>query len=191
MKLILIKHSMPVLDSEQPSNKWTLSEVGKKESRELAAYLKAYNFQTVFSSDEPKAIETAEIIANQLGKETVITMNTYEHERRNNRKIFPRTEFEAIMRKFFEQPNELIFGEETADNARKRFTAAIEKIINSNENEKDIILVTHGTVISLFVDQFQSIDVFKLWNELECPSFVELTLPTYQINKVVKLGEKY
>ncbi|MBM7584156.1 broad specificity phosphatase PhoE [Bacillus pakistanensis] len=189
MKLILIKHSMPVLDSELPSNKWILSDAGKKDSREIASYLKTYDFQTVYSSDEPKAIETAEIIANELGKKAAITENTYEHKRRSNRKILPRNDFEELMRKFFEKPTEFIFGEETADMARKRFTAAVEEIIDSNETENDIILVTHGTVISLFINQFQSIDVFNLWNELECPSFVELTLPTYLINKIVKLGE--
>ena len=67
-KLVLIKHSMPNLTSSVPANQWTLSEEGIKNTEILAKKLRKYNFDKIYCSEEPKAIETAEIIAREYSK---------------------------------------------------------------------------------------------------------------------------
>ena len=80
-KLILIKHSLPDIKTELPPPCWHLSDEGKKNSSTLAGKLKAYNPKRLFCSTEPKAIETAEIIATYLGQTFESIAGLHEHER--------------------------------------------------------------------------------------------------------------
>jgi hypothetical protein len=46
-------------------------------------------------------------------------------------------------------------------------------------------MVSHGTVISLFVAECARIDPYDLWRKLELPSYVVLSLPELQLLDVV------
>jgi broad specificity phosphatase PhoE len=48
-------------------------------------------------------------------------------------------------------------------------------VLNQHKN-KTIIIVAHGTVISLFVSRLAGTPDFPLWKELGLPSFVVLDL---------------
>ncbi|TCT22377.1 broad specificity phosphatase PhoE [Melghiribacillus thermohalophilus] len=186
-KLLLIKHSNPILDSEKPSNQWVLSEEGKQRALLLANQLENYQFSQIFSSVEPKARETADIVANNLGKKVLEKENLHEHRRESNRIIYPRDEFENIMKKFFHYPDQLIFGEETARQAKGRFEKAVLEITNNIQHDEDLVIITHGTVITLFVSNYNFIDCFQFWNSLGMPSVVELKLDDFQLNQVIYL----
>jgi broad specificity phosphatase PhoE len=46
---------------------------------------------------------------------------------------------------------------------------------------KNIVVVSHGTVITLFVEKFNGIDPFSFWKKLDLPSFVVLSLPQHKL----------
>lgn len=147
--LILVKHSVPQIYGDRPANTWQLSDEGRLRAQRLAEELKSFEPEIIFSSDEPKAQETAEIIAGHLRLNIQTASGFREHDRRNVPYLSHAT-FQASMRRFFQEPDQLVFGNETANQAHARFYKALHSILNENQN-KTIVVVTHGTVISLFV----------------------------------------
>ena len=65
--LILIKHAMPQISPVVASPLWPLSEQGRYQCCALADTLTGYALQGIVTSTEPKAQETAAILASQLG----------------------------------------------------------------------------------------------------------------------------
>ena len=64
--LILVKHSLPEIDPSVPAAEWRLSREGRRRARILGERLDRYNPDRIFSSTEPKSMETAEIAAGNL-----------------------------------------------------------------------------------------------------------------------------
>ena len=172
--LILVKHSLPEILENVPAREWHLSETGEVRARKLADKLIRYRPEIIVSSIEPKAQETASIIAENLGLEIQVIDGLYEHDRSGG-PYYSKDEFQNLVREFFENPDELIFGNETASSALVRFRQTVDFVLNSYDN-KNIVAVAHGTVISLYVSWLTGCDGYNLWNELGLPSFVVLDI---------------
>jgi broad specificity phosphatase PhoE len=100
--------------------------------------------------------------------------NLHEHDRRGSAFV-SKEKFEELIQEFFAKPDALIYGNETADEAHQRFSEALYSILSTHKN-KTIIVVAHGTVISLFVSRLTGTSAFELWNELGLPSFLVLDM---------------
>lgn len=172
--LILVKHSVPEIDRDRPANTWTLSDEGRLRAHRLVEELKSFGTELIFSSEQPKAKETAEIIAGGLKLETQIIPGLHEHDR-SNVPYLSQEAFQNSIRDFFREPDQLVFGNETANQAYARFYQALHSILNENRN-KSIVVVTHGTVIALFVSRLTGSPDFELWNKLGLPSFIAMDL---------------
>ncbi len=92
--------------------------------------------------------------------------------------------FDAAIARFFREPQRLVLGEETADQAHRRFAAAVDAVVERHP-AKTVALVTHGTVIALFVARAAAVDPFPLWKRLDTPAFIVLSLPDRQVVTVV------
>ena len=174
-KIILVKHSSPDIIPEIPANEWHLSAEGRQRCQVLADELAGHDLDLIFSSPEPKAQETAQIIAQQLVKPLFIVPGLHEHERKTVR-FSNGDQFEASVKEFFEQPDALVFGEETAAQSLNRFSSAVDQLISQNRDQ-NLVVVSHGTVITLFVANNCSIEPFPFWSRLDLPSFIILSLP--------------
>ena len=182
-KLLLIKHSMPELDPTVPAPDWHLGERGRALSELLANKLAEYSIDVIVSSVEPKAIETAQIVAKRLNLPHKIVEGLHEHKRRNV-PFMPKEQLEAKVAEFFAKPSELVLGSETADQAYARFANAINRVLEKYP-QKNVAVVAHGTVISLFVARNNEMP-FEFWKRLGLPSIVVLSLPGFQIEEVIE-----
>lgn len=181
--LILIKHAMPEINPETPASQWRLSDVGRRQCAPLAQQIARYAPDLVVASVEPKATETGRLLADQLGLAFSTHEGLHEHDRSNLR--WSSTEqFEAQVARFFQQPTELVMGEETADAAHSRFAAAIADVVAGHPDSTTAV-VAHGTVITLLVARAVGMEAFSLWKKLELPSFVVFSLPAMQLVTVV------
>jgi broad specificity phosphatase PhoE len=182
--LILVKHSLPEVDPNVTPSRWLLSD---ERCQLLAEKLAAYQPDVVVASLEPKATETGQIVAVRLGLPFEMAEDLHEHDRSNVRYV-GRTEFESAVAAFFAQPGQLVLGQETAEQAQRRFTQAVVGIVEKQAG-KNVVIVTHGTVISLFVSSTCGIQPFDIWQRLELPSFVVLSTPAMtlvdEIDRVV------
>jgi len=168
--LILVKHSLPEIVENVPAHEWELSEAGRVLAQKLALRLVVYQPEVIISSVEPKAKQTAEIIAAKHDIEIQFVEGLHEHDR-SKVGYLPRDEFQSAVREFFEKPGRLVFGSESADVCHARFQRAVNSILDQNL-DKTVVIVAHGTVISLFVARLTGISDQLLWNDLALPSFV-------------------
>ena len=186
-KLVLVKHSVPEIDPALPARQWRLSGEGRHRCTALAEKLRAYAPDLAIASTEPKAMATAEIVAASLGIEWTTVEDLHEHNR-SKVPFLGDDEFQMAVAELFGKPNQLIFGHETAEQARRRFAARVHQVVEQNHG-RNIVLVAHGTVISLFAASVAGLDAYDLWKHLALPSFVVMTLPELQLIEVVERVE--
>ena len=182
--LLLVKHSLPEVVPAIPAREWTLSQAGRQRCQALAEKVKPYLPDVVLSSLEPKAIETAEIVARELS----LPCRTFEglHEQdRTGMGYLEREQFETKVRDLFKQPDEWVLGRETARQARQRFSQAL-RLVETEYPENNILVVAHGTVITLFVEQMTDREPFPFWRSLGLPSFVVFSLPEHKLLRTVE-----
>ena len=91
-----------------------LGEVGRRRSVLLATRLKEFKPAVIWSSTEPKAIETAQIVASEFSVPVEIADGLEEHHR-DNVPFLSKEVFEEAVERFFRCPDRLVLGTETAD----------------------------------------------------------------------------
>jgi broad specificity phosphatase PhoE len=179
-RLILIRHSVPDIRRDTPAAQWRLSADGVTKARALARSLEPTAVR-VFTSVEPKAVETARALADEWGLETEEAAGLHEHER-PHAQMLTREEFERRVRELFSRPAEVVFGAESADEARRRFTMAVMRLIARTDG--DVVVVTHGTVLTLFVAETTGVEPFAFWKKLSMPCAVVLRLPELTLESI-------
>ncbi len=178
-KLILIKHAPPQVVPGVAPELWTLSEKGRALCVPLAAALAAHQPTVIVSSEEPKAAETAQIVAERLGIPWRTAPGLHEHDR-SNVPHMRSGEFISLMELFFRKPKELVLGRETAEQAKSRFTVAVRGVADTASNA-NVAVVSHGTVISLFLQETERRTPFETWRAMGLPSYAVLGLPSWEL----------
>jgi broad specificity phosphatase PhoE len=69
----------------------------------------------------------------------------------------------------------LVFGSETANQSLARFREAVMAIRKAHD-DKTVVIVAHGTVISLFMAWMTGCDGYRLRRKLGLPSFTVLDI---------------
>lgn len=174
--LILVKHSLPEIIGNVPARDWTLSQEGRARARRLAELLISFKPDVIISSAEPKARETAKIIAEAHQCELEVIEGLHEHDR-SNVPYLAADEFQASVNQFFQKPDQHVFGKETADQAHARFAKAVNSVLGAHTG-KSVAIVAHGTVIALFVSRLLGISDLLLWKEMGLPAFLVLDMET-------------
>ena len=178
-RLVLIKHSVPEMQIHTESRFWHLSEEGRKRCAPLAEKLRRFNLARIVSSNEPKAVETAELLASALSRTHIVRPDLQENDRTGLGFVGVEA-YQDTFRRFFAEPDRVIVGTETAEEARARFTTAVEAVLEEFP-EETLAIVTHGTVISLLVSEPTAEERFRLWRRLGLPSFVVVSRPSLEI----------
>lgn len=173
--LVLVKHSLPEIDPAAPPATWPLNDTGRHRSRRLAGLLAPFAPAVVISSPEPKASQTATILASQLGGDVAIEHDLREQER-PQLGWMGTAAFEMVVVSSIDRPTDRLHGMEPAGEARRRFTAAVEHLIYRHP-EGNLLVISHGTVISLFAAPLLGVPTSDLWRRLGLPSYVAVTLP--------------
>jgi broad specificity phosphatase PhoE len=57
----------------------------------------------------------------------------------------------------------------------------------AGQTSRDVVAVTHGTVIALFVAKHTGTDPFEFWRRQQMPFAVTLTLPELRLEKLTFL----
>ena len=185
-QLILVKHSLPEIDENVPAREWRLSEEGRVRAKLLADRLRPYQPEVVVSSVEPKARQTAETVGAELGLVSHVVEGLHEHDR-SRVPFYSKEEFQTLVQGFFAKPDMLVFGDETAGQALTRFRESVNAIVKTYEDKK-LVIVAHGTVISLFVSWLTGQDGYLIWKDLGLPSFVFLDLQSKTLVKMENIN---
>ncbi len=93
-------------------------------------------------------------------------------------------EFGRAARNFFERPDDLVWGNETARQAGSRFEGAVRGVLDEREEEV-VTIVAHGTVISLLVARYNDLDAYALWRGLGLPCFCVLSAEELRLRETI------
>jgi broad specificity phosphatase PhoE len=145
-RLILVRHARVALSSDAPPHEWRLTLEGRADAERLAGAPVLDGVSLVVTSPEPKACATAEPIARRLGAVLREDADLREAERGAS-SVDDRAAFVARVDGWF--GGRRVDGWEARDRAAARIQRCIGRLLD--EWSEDLAVVSHGTVLSLYL----------------------------------------
>ena len=161
-RLILVRHTAVELREGVPPEEWLPSAEGLEAARRLAASDVFQGVTLVASSPEPKAVATAEPIADAAGAPLRVEPDLRESER----PVIPLIsahEHAALVGSYLS--GEELAGWEPVASVRDRMTRCVDRL--QAEAEGDLAVVSHGRALALFLGLSP-----EEWARLELPAIV-------------------
>ena len=185
-KLIYITHPSVEIVPNIRIDTWQLSEEGQKAAKRLSKLNFYKNVRLVYSSREPKAIETAQILSEKYHFKIKSYKELNELNRSSTGFILPDEYIKAIQY-VYQYPDRSFQGWEKLDKSYERNTEVLQEIIKKHVGDL-IIIIGHG----------QSGTLIKCWIKKIKPSWAEdpKTTACYFIadlntNKILQDWTKY
>jgi len=146
--LHFVTHPEVVVDASIPVPSWSLSEVGRARMHAFADSPWLAGIGMIFSSEERKAVEAAQIVSQRLGLPVRQRQALGENDR-SATGFLHKEAFEAAADAFFQFPLESYRGWETAQAAQQRIVRAVDELLAESAGH-DVLVVSHGAVGTLF-----------------------------------------
>ena len=159
-----ITHPEVVVDANVPVPEWSLSERGLERMNLMLNQPWVSDITSIFSSTENKAVDGATVIAEHL-KLPIKRIAALGENDRSATGYLPSDEFEAIADQFFADPQHSIRGWETAEAAQTRIVAAVGQLIQEDESQGDIAIVSHGAVGALMLCHLASYSISRRYDQ--------------------------
>jgi len=165
--LHLVRHAETIWHAE---NKYAghkdipLTELGHSQAQELIKWAREIQPSAIYSSDLIRAIDTARPLGDALGIEAKIDARLREvnfGEIEGLTQFEMKEEYPELYENYLITPaNVQMPSGESGKTALERAWPAVTEIINQN-NDQDIILVSHGTLIRLIACELLGIELNK------------------------------
>ncbi|MEO5760427.1 MAG: histidine phosphatase family protein, partial [Mesorhizobium sp.] len=144
-----ITHPQVRIDANIPVPDLGLSEIGRTRAFAMLGQPWVGEIRHIVSSDERKAVETAQILANHLGIAIEIRERMHENDR-SATGFLPPQEFEAVADQFFAYPHNSIRGWERAIDAQRRILGEVDAVLGAGF-ANDVAFIGHGGVGTLLL----------------------------------------
>jgi broad specificity phosphatase PhoE len=164
--LYLVRHGRPTVDPSLPASEWILDPGHEDDVVALGVSGGLPGGAAWFTSPEPKAARTAELLA---GRQVGVVHDLREHDRTAGWvEDFPGTVAEA-----FARPDEVVHdGWEPLTRTRQRVGAAVRRILAEHVG-RDVVLVGHGTAWTLLVAELTGAEPdLDRWRGLSMPDVI-------------------
>ncbi len=181
MRFVLIRHAQSAPNSDSHQSEWGLSAAGEQSCQELAEVLETLQVTRIFTSHESKAISTGQLAAQHMQMSHSVFAGLEEQNNDGVGWFESAADFKAAVQKLFEQPDQSVFGPETADQAGNRFKAALGQIASECETDACVAVVTHGRVMTSFLQLNGLPDPVPFWRSLTFPDCVTIDWPQAKI----------
>ncbi|MDX1576923.1 MAG: histidine phosphatase family protein [Gemmatimonadota bacterium] len=184
--LVFLRHADPVIDPGVPPSEWRLSEEGRERARGVADRLRGFAPVRCYTSPEPKARRTAELALEGSEAELVERTAFREHDRTGAAFFDDRTGFVQAIRDVFREPDRIVLGRESASAALRRFSDGVRAACR--ESPGNLVFVTHGTVMALFLAEVLKRDPFELWLALDFGALAAIAWPVPELVEWLPAG---
>ena len=154
-----LTHPEVEIDPNVPVPLWTLSAVGRKRVHALAHAGWLSGTTEIIASGEPKAIETAEILAAALGLAVEVREAMHENDRAATGYLPPQ-QFEVVVNHFFAAPGASVRGWEPARAAQARIVREMEAVLE-RAPRGDVLVVGHGAVGTLLFCHYSKMAISR------------------------------
>ena len=145
---LYITHPQVRIDPAVDVPRWSLSDTGRARIFETAGRGWVQELRRIISSDETKAIETADVLGHAANIVPEIVAGMHENDRSATGFLTPDV-FEAAADRFFAAPEDSFRGWERAVDAQARIVAAVTGILDRHDPQLPIVFVGHGAVGTL------------------------------------------
>ncbi|GED53146.1 histidine phosphatase family protein [Brevibacillus borstelensis] len=159
-----------------------LSEKGLRDAQAVSELLKKENIHHVLSSPYRRAIQTVEGIAVSLEKEIVIEEDFKERVLSEK----PVEDFHAAITRVWEDEGFSWDGGESNKAAQDRGVKAIKRVLRRLKG-KNIVIGTHGNLMVLIMNGFDSRYGFDFWKQLDMPDIYKLSFDGSELKEVTRL----
>jgi broad specificity phosphatase PhoE len=178
--LYLVRHAEVLLRGDQPMTAWQLSPIGERQARDLARARVWADLTLIASSPEAKAIATAHPVADAAGLELHIEPDLHEVDR-GMTPLVTREEYDAHVAAHFASPWESVSGWETADRARRRAVACIDRLTSGASGS--VCVVSHGLVLSHYLANLRGLEAadFAEWQAIPLPGVAIVDLESREV----------
>ena len=192
--VIFVRHAMPVVVPAVASTLWRLDEAAKDACVLLAYALPANLASSILSSGQPKADETATVIALRRGLEVVVDARLPETDEAG----WVEADFRVVVAGYLR--GEVPAGWEPHDAVVKRFTETVDQALAALAPDLDLVLVTHGRAPSLYLASIGPIvvaggrqsafDLVPFWRSLTFPDAWRLDPSANTLTRVFYAGRR-
>ncbi|MDO8899903.1 MAG: histidine phosphatase family protein [Phenylobacterium sp.] len=178
-QLLLIKHAPPEITPGVISHRWVLSAEGRTRCGWLTEVCRARGVARIFASPEPKALETAALVA--MGLELPVRpLDGLQENDRTGLGFVSTDALEGRIAVHFENPDAVVIGRESARSVLTRFQAAID-LATHGAMAGAVAVVTHGTAMSGFIAAHNAVASLEVWRNLTLPGVAVLDASTYRL----------
>ena len=142
-----LSHPEVQIDPATPVRQWGLSPRGRRRVEDCISANWLVGTTQIVSSEECKAVETAQAIANALNVDLEIRERMHENDRSSTGFLAPDA-FEETADAFFARSDASVRGWERAVDAQLRIVGEIEQVL-TRQVAGDVLFVGHGAVGTL------------------------------------------
>lgn len=146
-----------------------LSEKGHLDVENVTRLLKDKHIDVVISSPYKRAIQTVQGIANTYN----VSIQIEEDLRERLLSKEPVTDFNDAVQKVWEDWDFAHEGGESNDVAQRRAAICMQNILKKYE-DKNIVIGTHGNIMVLLMNYFDSKYDFQFWKTIRMPDIFKL-----------------
>jgi broad specificity phosphatase PhoE len=171
--LYLVRHPETRVDLSIASCQWPLSEEGINQAQRLTRQPFWRQVAMIYSSDEPKAVTTARMVAAYTGLSWQTRSCLGELDRRAYQPPDIAAYRSAVTR-MFSNPEQSIRGWETRAHAEERIVTCTQELVTENLGAT-VAIVSHGIILTVLVAHLTGLsERYEFWREMGFASVAEL-----------------
>jgi len=165
--LFLVRHGRPLVDRSRPAREWALDPAAFDDVWALRESGRLPGRAAWFSSPEPKALATAELLTDG---DVGVVDGLREHVRDGTEWV---EDFDDAVRRAFAVPDAVaVPGWEPLTACRERVVRAVDGILTAHQ-DTDVVLVGHGTAWTVLAAALTGTEPdLDRWRALEMPDLV-------------------
>ncbi len=182
LRIVLLRHGETIYNKEKrlQSPKDSLTETGKAQILALKGKLIPFNFDEIISSDEKRAVESAEILSSLSKKELKKMVLIREKSSGDfSDKLVNEVDWSIVKGSFFDKK---IPGGDSVNDVIIR-ASEFFKILNGFEQGRTILIVSHGTFLRVLFCLIFNKDIQEYLLNYEFPNSSYITISRSEFGK--------
>jgi len=150
-----------------------ISEKGKQDAYKVKEALMDEDIDALISSPYERAILTIKDLAIELNKQIIIEEDLRERQLAGEEYEITKEEFFGAKRRVYEDWSFSFPGGESSEQAQQRAIRVLNKIIEEFKGKK-FVIGTHGDIMTLMMNYFDSTYSYEFWRSLTMPDIYKL-----------------
>jgi broad specificity phosphatase PhoE len=163
--LYLVRHPETRVDLLVASSQWLLTEEGMGQAQRLARQSFWRQVSMIYTSDEPKAVITARVVAAHTG----LSWQTRSCLGELDRRLYQPPDiaaYRSAVTRMFNNAEQSIRGWETRANAEARIMSCVQELVGE-DLDATAAIISHGIILTILVAQLVGLaELYEFWREM-------------------------